>query len=178
MAENNTDGQPQGNPDEGSNPNTGAQPPVSSAPDTQPELDPSEKARRELQSKRDKGEAQNAELQEQVDAMQPYVARMAQKELVDTFLSENGENYPHVKAEDLVFAGVSSPEEAKAVAEWLEGRLKTADQEALSKVQDTQDLSMTEAEKAEALKKLEKEEGTPGQSKFLQALRIKATKTK
>jgi hypothetical protein len=176
MAENNADGKVEGNP-QGSNPNDTVTPPVSSTPE-QPQIDPSEKARRELQSQRDQKSSELDEVKAQLDGMRPYVAQIAQKELVNTFLTENGKDYPDVSSEDLEFLGVSSADEAKMAADWLQKRFSKQNQDALVRVQDTQDLAMTEQEREKALEDLEKADYKPGVSKFLQAVRIKSTKVK
>lgn len=179
MSENNTEGNAEGNPsNDGSNPNTGVTPPVSSTPDNKSELDPSEKARRDLQSQRDRKNSELDDVKGQLDAMTPYVAKIARSELIDGFLTEHGKDYPHVKKEDLDFFGVTDADEATAVAKQLETRFKQAEQDALVKVQNTQDLTMTEQEKAEALKQLESGSVPAGSSKFLQSLHIRNTKSK
>ncbi len=176
MSENNADGDVQGNPQDGSNLENTNQPPVSSTPNSE-DLTPAEKARRELQSQRDKSKSELDEVKGQLDAMTPYVAKMARKEIVNSFLSENGKDYPHVTADDLEFFGVTDADEATAVAKQLETRFKQAEQDALVKVQKTQDLTMTEQEKADALKELESS-NAPGKNKFLESLRIRSTKTR
>ena len=177
MSENNADGMAEGNP-QGSNPNPAVTPPVSSPPEQAPQIDASEKARRDLQSQRDQKNSELAEVKEQLDGMRPYVAQIAQKELVNTFLTENGKDYPDVSNEDLEFLGVSSADEAKIAADYLQKRFSKANQDALVKVQDTQDLAMSDQEKAEALAELEKSDSKPGESKFLKAMRIRSTKVK
>jgi len=176
MSENNTDGNVQGNPQDGSNLENTNQPPVSSTPN-EADLTPAEKARRELQSQRDKSKSELDEVKGQLDAMTPYVAKMARKEIVNSFLSENGKEYPHVTADDLEFFGVTDADEAQAVAKQLETRFKQAEQDALVKVQKTQDLTVSEQEKAEALKELESS-NAPGKNKFLESLRIRSIKTR
>lgn len=176
MSENNADGAVS-NPDTGSNSDNSNQPPVSSPPNEAVDLNPAEKARRELQSQRDKSKSDLDEVKGQLDAMTPYVAKMARKEIVNSFLADSGKDYPHVTADDLEFFGVTDGDEALAVAKQLETRFKQAEQDALVKVQNTQDLGMTEQEKTEALKELETGDGFNG-SKFLQSLKIRSTKVR
>ena len=176
MSENNADGAVS-NPDTGSNSDNSNQPPVSSTPNEADDLSPAEKARRELQSQRDRSKSELDEVKGQLDAMTPYVAKMARKEIVNSFLADNGKDYPHVTADDLEFFGVTDGDEALAVAKQLETRFKQAEQDALVKVQNTQDLGMTEQEKTDALKELETSDGFNG-SKFLQSLKIRSAKVR
>lgn len=180
MSENNPTGEPQGNPPvdpAGSNPNNGVEPQGSSTPNNNPTSDPAEQARRKAQSAKDKAVSENDNLRERLDAVEPFVARIAQKEAVNQFLTEHGSEYPHVKAEDLEFLGVSNDDEAKMASEYLEKRFKTSEQDALVRVQDTNDLGMTDEERRKAIEDLDKSD-TPGQSKFLKYLGIKAQPTK
>jgi len=128
-----------------------------------PPIDTTEQARRDQQSKKDKA---NSSIDPKDDTMDFLLGREMERErekYVSDFLTENKDKYPNLDAKDLRFA--NTPDDVKELADHLQNKYKTMQQEALSSVQAT-DVELTPAQLKEAEKALEKESQTTNRSTF------------
>lgn len=152
---------------EDSAPDNAGQPPVDNGSGSNPPVDPAEKARRDQQSKKDKANAENDSLRDDVDYLRMREAERARDEHVQTFLQDNAEDYPDVKSDDPMFKYAQGEEDVKAIASELQNRFKTMQQDALASVQSgsSQEL-LTDEQIAEREEKLEEETHKTGESRF------------
>ena len=127
-------------------------------------VDPAEQARRDQQSQKDKAKAEASDKDEKLDFLLARESERLRNETVDTFLTENKDKYPNVTKEDLRFA--NSKDEIKELADHVQNRFKTLQQDALKSVQVQPDKGLSAEEFAEREKQLEEDQSKTGKSQF------------
>jgi len=135
-------------------------------------------AERKLQSDRDKARSAEKSTEEQLAELQEHVFGKEVREHLSTFLDGKKKEYPDLTVDDLQNAESLSDEHLEAEAKRVQGRFDKVRNDALKKVQEVPEQTMTETERAEALKNLEETGQKPGQSRFSQFLNLQRTKTR
>lgn len=127
-------------------------------------VDEAELARREQQSKKDRALADKDETTERLDFLESREMERVRDAYISDFLKDNAEKYPHIKPDDLRYAG--SKEEIEELATHLENRYKDMEQSALANVQGGSNSFLTDEQIEEQEKTLEKHTAETGQSTF------------
>lgn len=131
-------------------------------------------AYRKKQSEVDQGKSELDSMREDVDFLTQVAMEGHRDKLIADFLAEKGKEYPNVTADDLKrFAG--SAEELDDTAKYLEGRIKTSSQSLLEEMRNVPEETMTDDEKAKALKNLE---SSNDPNRFAKFLRIQSIRTR
>lgn len=129
-------------------------------------------AYRKIQSRADKAEAENSDLEERLAYLESTANEAARDKIVKEFLDNKGKDYPDVSAEDLArFA--TSPDDLEETAKYLQSKTEKIRQSTLAAARNVPEESMTAAEKEQALKELK-----PSRGSFQDFIRIKTTKLK
>jgi len=130
-------------------------------------VDPSEQARRDQQSKKDKALAEKDDSNERLSFLEARENERMRDSFVNDLLTSEADKYPDVKANDPLFKYATSEEEVVEIAKEIQNKVKTAEQEALSKVQAEPDQGLTDEEIAEKEKVMEEETQKTGKSNFI-----------
>lgn len=160
------------------NPQGSSEPPVQlgsnePSPIQQPSPDD---ATRKLQSHRDKLAAENQELNKRLSALENQFFGQSVQRTLNDFIEGNKEKYPDVEVDDLMLAEDEAHlEDAAKKAQAKYDRIRN---NALQKVREVPEETMTAEEKAQALKALEGDFSEDGQSRFSKYLNITRTKTR
>lgn len=153
--------------------------PAKPGSDNKPEQSPTDgpsAAERKLQSARDKARSESKSTEEQLSELQEHVFGKEVREHLTTFLDEKKKDYPDLTVDDLANAESLSDEHLTAEAKRMQGRFDSVRNEALKRVQEVPDETMSEEERTEALTNLEKEPDSPGQSRFSKFLNLQRVK--
>lgn len=135
-----------------------------------PSNDQQHEGYRKQQSRADKAEAENQQLNERLATLEEVAMGSVKEKLVGEFITENKDKYPDVTKEDLADL-VNSPDDMEIVAKKLQKKAEDIKERTLANAREVPEITMTEAEKKKALAELK-----PSATSFRDYLKIATTK--
>lgn len=127
---------------------------------------------RKLQSDRDRTKAENAKLQERLDALEGQVGMSAKNQAISEYLEANKDKYPDVDKNDLQYA--SSVEEIEELAKSSQARADRIRNKTLQDLQNVPADTLSQEEYDKQIAELEQEVEKTGKSGFAKFLDLKS----
>lgn len=144
----------------------GSEEPTSKPGSEQPEKNQPD-ATRKLQSERDRYRSENEKMSERLERLETSVLGKQVEDTFKGFLEDNKDKYPDVDTDDLrARAEGWETEHLEAAAKAAQAKADRIRNDALQRMKEVPEESLSPEEERKALEKLAKDKPTPGQSKF------------